>query len=62
MSSVVSVSLDVIRRFNPSNSDIELLISELSVMMQPPEVSLEEEMRQESLRIEELEKWLRTRK
>ncbi|MBE7691289.1 hypothetical protein [Tenacibaculum piscium] len=60
MSSVVSVSLDVIRRFNPSNSDIELLISELSVMMQPPKVSPEEEMRQESLRIEELEKWLRT--
>ncbi|MCG8213590.1 hypothetical protein J2Q11_12320 [Tenacibaculum finnmarkense genomovar finnmarkense] len=62
MSSVVGISLDVIRRFNPSNSDIELLISKLSEMIQPAEVSLEEEMHQESLRIEKLEAWLKTRK
>ncbi len=61
MSSVVNISLEVIQRFNPTDSEIEQLIKELNKMIEPVSVMKPKSMSAEEIQIQKFEEWFKAK-
>ncbi len=61
MPSVVDISLEVIQRFNPTNSEIEQLIKELNKIIEPVSVTKPQSMSAEEIQIQKFEEWFKAK-